>query len=602
MAQATDTGTPRRSHRDPRRARSRRRWIVSGVLAAVLLIVVATVMLTVQGLRVRTTLTSATPLVEQIEDGIRSGDTESAQRAVAELKVSTRQARETATGPLWSIAGVVPWLGPNVSAVSTTVEVIDDITHQALEPLVLAAEALDYSTLGPVDGRIELEPLIDAEPSISSASAALTTAQESMAEIDTDRLVRQIAEPVEEFQEYLDSLAPTAQTGARAARLLPAMLGADGPRTYLVLFQNTAEMRATGGIAGAFAIVKAEDGRLAIAHQGTAGDLGLYFDEPVLDLDPGKEAIYTQRLGRFFTGINLSPDFPTAARLASEMAARAGFEVDGVVATDPVALSYLLQATGSVRVPGGELTSDNAVSVLLSDVYRRIDDQDEQDAFFALTAASIFGVLTSGAGEPVELIDGLAKAADERRLLVWSAREEEQAELHGTVLSGAFDDSAPSASALGVFFNDGTSAKMQYYLRTDVSHVDTVCADRTRYDTLAVTLTSEAPAEAADELPPDVTGVGNTGVPEGSVRTNVYFYGGVGGEVRSVLRDGTPVDSTAHSDGDRPVRVFTTELAPQESVTFEVQLSQPDRGDPVEVWSTPTVGEGGNRALIPPCE
>jgi hypothetical protein len=62
------------------------------------------------------------------------------------------------------------------------------------------------------------------------------------------------------------------------------------------------------------------------------------------------------------------------------------------------------------------------------------------------------------------------------------------------------------------------------------------------------------------------------------------------------------VDSTAHSDGSRPVRIFTTELAPEQSVTFEVQLSQPDRGEPVEVWSTPTVGEGGNRATIPACE
>lgn len=602
MAHATESDTTRRLRRRPRRAWSRRRLIVTGAVVAVLLVVAAAVLLTIQGLKVRTTLTAAIPLVEQVEDGIRTGDTERAQQAVGELQGSTAEARGAATGPLWSIAGVIPWVGPNVSAVSTAAQVIDDITHQVLEPMVVAAESLDYSTLGPVDGRIELEPLIDAEPSISSASAAFSTAQESMAEIDTDRLVAQIAGPVEEVQEYLETLAPTVQTGARAARLLPAMLGAHEPRTYLVLFQNTAEMRATGGIAGAFAIIRADDGRLAIEHQGTASDVGLYFDEPVLDLDPGKEAIYTQRLGRFFTGINLSPDFPTAAQLASEMVRRAGFEVDGVVATDPVALSYLLGATGPVSVPGGELAADNATSMLLSDVYWQLDDQEEQDAFFAFTAAAVFSALTGGAGEPVEVIDALATAADERRLLVWSAREDEQSELHGTVLSGAFDDSAPSASALGVFFNDGTSAKMQYYLRTDVSHLDTVCVDQTRHDTLEVTLTSEAPPDAAEEFPPDVTGVGNTGVPTGSVRTNVYFYGGVGGDVRSVLRDGTPVDSTAHSDGGRPVRVFTTELAPGQSVTFEVQLSQPDRGEPVEVWSTPTVGEGGNRAAIPACE
>jgi len=602
MAHATHTDTARRSRRSPRRARFRRRLIVIGAVVAVLLVGAAAVMLAIQGLKARTTLTAAIPLVEQVEEGIRTGDTAGAQQAVNELQESTAEAREAATGPLWSIAGVIPWVGPNVSAVSTTVEVIDDVTQGVLEPMVAAAESLDYSSLGPVDGRIDVTPLAEVEPSVSAAATEFIAAQESMADIDTKDLVEQIAGPVEEIQEYLEELAPTVQTGARAARLLPAMLGAHEPRSYLVLFQNTAEMRATGGIAGAFVIIRADDGQLAIVHQGTASDVGLYFDEPVLDLDPGKASIYTQRLGRFFTGINLSPDFPTAARLASEMVRLAGFEVDGVIATDSVALSYLLGATGPVSVPGAELTADNAASVLLSDVYWQVDDAEEQDAFFAFTAAAVFSAVTGGAGEPVELIDTLAKAADERRLLVWSAREDEQNELHGTVLSGAFDDSAPSASALGVFFNDGTSAKMQYYLRTDVSHLDTVCVDQVRYDTLEVTLTSAAPQDAADEFPPDVTGVGNTGVPAGSVRTNVYFYGGVGGEVRSVLRDGTPVDSTAHSDGSRPVRIFTTELAPEQSVTFEVQLSQPDRGEPVEVWSTPTVGEGGNRATIPACE
>ncbi|WP_420898141.1 DUF4012 domain-containing protein [Cryobacterium suzukii] len=37
----------------------------------------------------------------------------------------------------------------------------------------------------------------------------------------------------------------------RAATLLPAMLGATEPRNYILLFQNPAELRSTGGIPGA---------------------------------------------------------------------------------------------------------------------------------------------------------------------------------------------------------------------------------------------------------------------------------------------------------------------------------------------------------------
>ena len=39
------------------------------------------------------------------------------------------------------------------------------------------------------------------------------------------------------------------------------MLGGDGPRNYLLVFQNNAEIRATGGLPGSWAEVHAEDGK-----------------------------------------------------------------------------------------------------------------------------------------------------------------------------------------------------------------------------------------------------------------------------------------------------------------------------------------------------
>ncbi|MBA2774339.1 MAG: DUF4012 domain-containing protein [Nocardioidaceae bacterium] len=69
----------------------------------------------------------------------------------------------------------------------------------------------------------------------------------------------------------------------RAVKLLPPMLGPDGPRSYLVMFQNTAELRAAGGIPGAIAIIRAAGGKLRLTQQGDAGSLGSY-RWPVLPL------------------------------------------------------------------------------------------------------------------------------------------------------------------------------------------------------------------------------------------------------------------------------------------------------------------------------
>jgi Protein of unknown function (DUF4012) len=592
---------------DGRRRRARnKRWTWRRITLIVVTVValifgVSAVAVAIQGLSARTALTGAIPLVNEVEDGIRAGDTETALAAAGELVEETERARSATSGPHWALMGIVPWVGPNVDAVSTTAAVIDDVSQDVLRPLIEVASTLEFASLSPVDGRVDLAPLTAAEPILTDASVAMSAAEQRMAAVDTADLVFPLTGPIEEVQTYLGRLAPLVDTGARAARLLPPMLGADGPRTYLVLFQNTAEIRSTGGMPGAFAIVMADDGRLSIEHQGTAGEVGRNFPEPVLPLPEDKQAIYTERLGRFFSGVNLAPDFPTAAVLATEMVRLSDFEVDGVVATDPTSLGYILDATGAVRVPGGEIDSDNAVETLLSDVYWELDDQGDQDDFYATTAAAIFGQVTTAVDDPAGLINALARAADERRLLVWSAHEDEQRELHETVLSGAFDDVAPSPTALGVFFNDGTSAKMQYYLETEVEHIDTVCTADDRFDTVSVTLRSTAPDDAATDFPPDVTGVGNTGVPTGSFRTNVAFYGGVSGYIRSVERDGTPVEADDHRDGNRPVRVHTTELAPGESVTFDVQFAQPTTDLPVDIWSTPTVWEGGHRGTAPAC-
>ena len=70
--------------------------------------------------------------------------------------------------------------------------------------------------------------------------------------------------------------------------------------------------------------------------------------------------------------------------------------------------------------------------------------------------------------------------------------------------------------------NDGTAAKIGYYLRTDVAAIPTGChPDGSQTVSVKVTLTNTAPADAAS-LPPYIAS-GNA-IPKGQVRTNVLLY------------------------------------------------------------------------------
>ena len=114
-----------------------------------------------------------------------------------------------------------------------------------------------------------------------------------------------------------------------------------------------------------------------------------------------------------------NPDFPRDGELFAAFWENSGRPpIDGVVSVDPVALSYLLDYTGPITVGNGEeLTSDNAVEVLLRDSYEELDYK-EQDKFFAQAARKIFNTVIRANGSPADLVTALGQGIDERRVAV----------------------------------------------------------------------------------------------------------------------------------------------------------------------------------------
>src|SRR5690606_17681019 len=108
-------------------------------------------------------------------------------------------------------------------------------------------------------------------------------------------------------------------------------------------------------------------------------------------------------------------------------------------------------------------------------VYLEIPDRAQQDEFFEAAARAIFEHVMSGAGDAVAAVDALGHAASDGRLMVWSARQEEQEMLAGTVLGGAVRGHAADAPVVGLYLNDFIAAKVGYYLRMDAVVTATEC-------------------------------------------------------------------------------------------------------------------------------
>ncbi|WP_166789442.1 DUF4012 domain-containing protein [Cryobacterium sp. TMS1-20-1] len=570
--------------------RVRRFWL--GVFIGVIVVLVgATVWVGFQSLMAKSELEQAVPLASVVQQAMVVGDIAAAQEAATELAENARAAAGHASDPVWRAFEFVPYLGPNLTAVRQLTQVVDDISEHAVMPLVSLAGSIDLASFSPANGAVDLAPLVQAQPIMIGVDVALTQATVDIAAIDTSNTLAQVRSAAQELSAVVDTTTTSVGGVNRAVQLLPAMLGAKGHRSYLLLFQNNAEVRATGGLPGAFAEISTEDGQIQITRQASAA--GIVFDEPVLDLPLETRGIYTDRVSTFMGDVTLTPQFATTGALTREMWKRTyGTEVDGVISLDPVALSYLLRATGPITLATGEvLTSDNAVQLLLSDVYANYDDPADQDRLFASAAAAVFLALSGGQADPAALISALAQAGDERRILIWSAHEKDQELLAGTTLTGDLPVSDASAERIGVYFNDATGAKMNTFLDTRIDLGEVTCRNDGRpYYAVDVTLTNTAPLDANVSLPGSVTGPGTFGVVRGNIKTIILVYGPPDSQNLGVTRGGETVPYHPASDSGYPVSQLAVELAPGETSTTRFYFIGADaQHGELEVVHTPVL-------------
>lgn len=550
------------------RTAHRLRWSLLLVAIAVVVLVAYT---GYQAVKAKEALDRVAADFQTLRSQLATGDTTGAASTVHAAQDDSQAALHNTRGPGWWLTGMLPEVGANVQAVRTVADVANRLSTNALPDVVRAAETLQPDKLRPHHGRIDLAPIRAIAPTVVRADKRLKAQTARVEAIDSRDLAAQIAAPVRTLQTKLADASDLSDRASRAVQLLPPMLGGNGRRTYLFLFQNNAEVRATGGIPGSFAAVTADHGRLTMGRQGDAATIGR-FDHPVLPLTPAEKQLFGANLAKYPQDVNFTPDFPRSAQLIAAMwNARYNEKVSAVVSVDPVALSYLLKGTGPVQVAGGQqLTSFNAVQLLLNQVYFRIADPAQQNVFFNSVARRVFGAVISGRGQPRSVLQGLTEAADEHRVLVWSSRPAEQALLAPTAMSGQLRSQPSTSPNVGVYLDDASIGKMDYYLHYHVDVASTGC--RTGRQQLEVTLSmrSAAPANVS-RFPAYV--LGPKGLRRaGTFLTTMYFYLPVGGHLNELRIDGTKHPfSLAHHDG-RTVVAQTVALAPGQRHTLRLSM------------------------------
>lgn len=276
-------------------------------------------------------------------------------------------------------------------------------------------------------------------------------------------LVGPLGHARERFLERLDQLRD-ALSGAQAlAEGAQHLL--QGPRRYLVLAANNAEMRAGSGMLLSAGVATFANGEFSLSEFRPSADFNL--PKGAVAAPPELEKLW----GSFtpaseWRNLATTPRFDVTAPLAADMwRAATGQVVDGVLAVDPVALRALVAAQGPIDAAGQQLSADNVVGFLLQGQYAGVSIEDSQagrrDALGEVARAAV-DTLDTRPWQSTDLVGELGSAGRGRHVLAWARDPVEQQAWAAGGIDGALHDDSLAVSLLNVGAN-----KLDQFLKVD---------------------------------------------------------------------------------------------------------------------------------------
>ncbi len=327
---------------------------------------------------------------------LKEGEGEQLSAAAQSISEQISSMKETIDGPAWTIASFVPVYGDDIKLVRGLLEQADVLAGNALLP---ACEQLANFKLSELlnGGSINVDMLKSLISVLQDVEPVVSTSIDAIDALPKPH-IRKLKDIMGKFEAPMKSAKEVLGNINEIAPLLPQMLGGDGARTYILVAQQNAELRSTGGLGGSVGTLSINNGAISMgdfeAGSAVNGDAALRGE-----VTSEEEALFTDRMAVRVTDTNFNPDFPRVAHFVKAMwEAKTNQHVDGVVFIDPVFLQYFLALTGGVDSEGISVTGDNAARMLLHDAYNALS-VEQTDAFFSSVAGQVFDQIMGNLGE-----------------------------------------------------------------------------------------------------------------------------------------------------------------------------------------------------------
>ncbi|CAB4964762.1 MAG: DUF4012 domain-containing protein [Actinobacteria bacterium] len=555
-----------------------RRWVRVSVAGVCAVVALSALWLVVTGLLAYREATAVNDTVRAAESALATQSFADVAEALPAARESAHRAAQLTSGAPWWVAGHLPFVGSWVTSAQSLLWSFDSVLA-ATAPLDSGLTAVANGRLRSADGSVNLGLLTDAVPSLNDTANAARDAEVTLNSIDATSVPAPLAATLQLWTARLPEIVASLDSAAEFATHIPPLLGANGKRTWLVLLQNPAEARATGGLIGGYALVTADRGHLALTSSGSNDDLLKNGPITTSVVSQGLRDLWRKDLADW-RSINLSPHFPDTGILAHEGMNERGTPVDGVVAVDPTIVSALLAGTGPLTVGGTELTSTTVADYITRQVYVDHPNDAAKDAALLSILRQTMVALTTGSLDAPALGTALLASVPDGHLKAWSPNATEQAWLEPSAVGGSVSVDRGPHIALGL--NNGAGNKIDAFITSAAEYLAGGCPSFARQNSqLTIAMTNAAP----EGLPEYVSArFDSPDAPAAGERILLAVYAPVGALLYDATLDGTPVPIGGGIDRDRPV--WTVEIDLDRLATRVLVL---DFSEDTVQGSTPTI-------------
>lgn len=338
----------------------------------------------------------------------------------------------------------------------------------------------------------------DTKADIDEIASLLKDVEENLDSVDVSDIPENKRSQFVELKKSLPEARNFLDEFVANEKIFTDILGGNGPRKYLFLFQNNQEMRATGGFIGTYAVLDIFNGRVRnFFVDGIFNPDGQLEDRIVPPAPIQKiSANWSMHDSNWF------PDFPVSAEKATLFYEKTGGPtVDGVITITPTVLEKFLKITGPIEMPeyGVTIDENNFTEAIQNEVEYNYDkEENEPKKIISDLAPVVLDKIfnADNFSDIAQTMQIFAESLDEKHILIYSKNWEIEKILSqkgwtGEILDTSKDYLSVINTNINGYKTDGIISEKVIHeakIETDGSVIDTVTISRkhnggdTKYD------------------------------------------------------------------------------------------------------------------------